>query len=191
MELTPSSPTQRIYRGHGEHSLRLPFCEPPPPALPQVTTIAGIVPACRIMTRDVICAREDLDVDALMDLMVRHRLGCVPIVNECGHPVGMVTKLDLLEQLVPTRDLEPVVPATVASQVMVPLAVTLDEQASVAHAAAVMSLEHIHHIVIVADSGCLLGVVSTHDIVRWLAANDGMTDPGADLAPASVPAATR
>lgn len=183
MEPTPTSPTQRIYRGHGEHSLRLPFCEPPAPALPQVATIADIVPACRIMTRDVICAREDLDLDALMELMVRHRLGCVPIVDERGHPVGMVTKLDLLEQLVAARDPEPAPLATVASQVMMPLAVSLDEQASVAHAAAVMSLEHIHHVLIVADSGCLLGVVSTLDIVRWLATNDGMTGPVLDGAP--------
>jgi CBS domain-containing protein len=179
MDLTPGSPTQRIYRGHGELSLRLPFCEPPAPALPQVATIADVVPACRIMTRDVICAREDLDVDALMELMVCHRLGCVPIVDERGQPVGMVTKYDLLERLVTAHDSEPAPPATVASQVMMPIAVTLDEQASVARAAAVMSLAHIHHVLIVAESGCLLGVVSTLDIVRWLAANDGMTEPAA------------
>ena len=46
--------------------------------------------------------------------------------------------------------------------------------ASVAHAAAMMSLEDIHHVAIVADSGLLLGVVSSIDIVRWLAANDGL-----------------
>jgi len=35
-----------------------------------------------------------------------------------------------------------------------------------------MAIEDVHHVVIVADSGALVGVVSTMDIVRWLTAND-------------------
>ena len=56
---------------------------------------------------------------------------------------------------------------------MMPLALTLGEHATVAQAAALMSLEDVHHVPIVADSGRLIGVVSTFDIVRWLATNDG------------------
>ena len=59
---------------------------------------------------------------------------------------------------------------------MMPLAFTLDEHATIDHVAAMMSIEGVHHVPIVAESGCLIGVVSSLDIVRWLATNDGLVD---------------
>lgn len=174
---TNAPPTQYIYRGHGSHSVCMPTCGPADPAIPRVPTIADLVPATRIMTREVICAREDLEVGPLMDLIVRRHIGCVPIVDERGHPVGMVTKFDLVEQVFAARDPAAAQSAAVASQLMMPLAITLDERATVAHAVAMMSIEDVHHVPIVADSGCLIGVVSTMDIVRWLASNDGVLGP--------------
>jgi CBS domain-containing protein len=180
MATTTSAPTQHIYRGHGSHSVRVPYCDSGEPRDVKVPTIAGSIPACRIMSRDVICAREDLDLAALTDLIVGRHIGCIPIVDERGHPLGMVTKLDLVEQLLAGRDPDPPPLSIVASQVMMPLALTLDEHSSVAHAAAMMAIEGVHHVPIVADSGCLIGVVSTMDIVRWLAENDGVRE--SDLA---------
>jgi CBS domain-containing protein len=100
-------------------------------------------------------------------------------VEDPGRPIGMVTKLDLLERLIATESLDPEHPAApglppeTASDLMMPLAITLAEHATVAHVAALMARESIHHIPIVDGSGRLIGVVSTMDVVRWLAANDG------------------
>jgi len=55
-----------------------------------------------------------------------------------------------------------------------PMAFTLADHASVAHAAAMMNVEGVHHVPIVADDGRLVGVVSSFDIVRWLVTNDGL-----------------
>lgn len=180
MAITTAPPTQHIYRGHGSHSVRVPYCDPEELVLPRVPTIADRIPVTQIMSRDVVCAREDLDIDALLELIVRRHIGCVPVIDERGHPLGMVTKFDLVEQLLAARDPEPPPVPLVAGQVMMPLALTLDERATVAHAAAMMAIEDVHHVPIVADSGCLIGMVSTMDIVRWLAANDGV--PDGDLA---------
>jgi CBS domain-containing protein len=150
-----------------------PPCDTPDPAEIKIPTIADSVPATWIMSQEVICARKDLEVHALLDLMVRRRLGCVPVVDAEGHPLGMITKLDLVEQALAEKQPEPIAPALVAEQLMMPLALTLDEHATIAHAAAMMAAEDIHHVPIVTESGCLIGVVSTMDIVRWLAANDG------------------
>jgi CBS-domain-containing membrane protein len=169
-----SAPTQHIYRGHGSHSVRMALCDAAEPVTAKVPTIADSVPACQIMSRDVICAREDLDLGALTDLIVGRHIGCIPIIDERGHPLGIVTKLDLVEQVLAQRTLDPPPPPLVASQVMMPLALTLDEHASVAHVAAMMAIEGVHHVAIVADEGCLIGVVSSLDIVRWLAENDGV-----------------
>jgi len=171
---THSPPTQHVYRGHGNHSVRVPICDCADAAeLIRVPTIADLVPARWIMSREVVCAREDLDVAALMDLMVRRRIGCVPVVDERGRPIGMVTKFDVVEQLL-AQTFRASAAVVTAADVMMPLAITLDEHATVAHAAAMMSIEDVHHIPIVAAGGALIGIISTMDIVRWLATNDGV-----------------
>lgn len=173
-----SPPTQHVYRGHGSHTVRVPICEPDDAGLPQVPTIADLVPVRRIMSREVICAREDLDVATLLDLMVRRHIGCIPVVDDRGRPVGMVTKFDVVEQQLAARGSHAAPAATTAGELMMPLAITLDEHATVAHAAAMMSVEDVHHVAIVTEGGALIGVISSMDIVRWLASNDGMRPAG-------------
>jgi CBS domain-containing protein len=171
--MTHSPPTQHVYRGHGNHSVRVPVCETHDDDVVRVPTVADLVPARRIMSREVVCAREDLDAAALIDLMVRRRIGCVPVVDERGRPIGMVTKTDVVEQQL-AASLNGTPGAATAGELMMPMAITLDEHATVAHAAAMMAVEDFHHVAIVSDGGALIGVVSTMDIVRWLAANDGI-----------------
>jgi CBS domain-containing protein len=131
-------------------------------------TIAYRVPVTEIMSRHVVCAFPDLPVAALIEVMVRERLGCVPVVDECGHPVGMVTKFDIVEQLAVASERA----APLVADVMMPLAITLDTDATVALAAALMAIEEMHHVMIVSDRR-LVGVVSTMDVTRWLCQNDG------------------
>ncbi|HSN25267.1 MAG TPA: CBS domain-containing protein [Kofleriaceae bacterium] len=133
-------------------------------ALPRTRTIADTIPVTEIMARDVVCARADLSVEALTELLVKNHIGCIPIVDDRGHPIGIVTKLDLVER---TPKMEK------AGDVMMPLAITLNQHATIAHAAAVMSVEDFHHVMVVASDHTLLGLVSTMDIARWLARNDG------------------
>jgi CBS domain-containing protein len=141
-----------------------------------VPTIAGLVSVAEIMKRDITCARRDLDTNQLVALVVRNRIGCIPVVDESGRPVGMVTKLDLVERLLAVRG-EAVnrglAPRT-ADDVMMPLALTLGERATIAQAATLMANEDIHHLPICDEAGRMIGIVSTMDIVRWLATNDGL-----------------
>ena len=133
-------------------------------SLPRTRTIADTIPVTEIMSHDVVCARADLSVHALTELLVRNHIGCIPIVDERGHPIGIVTKLDLVERKAP---------GLTAGEVMMPLAITLNQHATIAHAAAVMSVEDFHHVMVVAPDHSLIGVVSTMDVARWLARNDG------------------
>jgi CBS domain-containing protein len=132
--------------------------------VPRTRTVADTIPVTEIMSRDLVCARPDLSIKALTDLLVGHHIGCVPIVDDAGRPVGIVTKLDLVD---------PRHPALTAGDVMMPLAITLNQHATIAHAAAVMGLEDFHHVMVVGADHALIGVVSTMDIARWLARNDG------------------
>ncbi len=128
---------------------------------------AHFIPVTEIMSRHIVCARPDLDLATLVDVMVRERLGCVPVVNEDGEPVGMVTKLDVVEQLA----IAAVCVELRVADVMMPLAITLADTASVADAAALMAIEAMHHVMIV-SARRLVGLVSTMDVTRWVMEND-------------------
>ena len=130
--------------------------------IPRMRTVADTIPVTDIMARDLVCARPDITIDALTELLVQHHIGCIPIVDDAGRPMGIVTKLDLMER-----------GGLTAADVMMPLAITLNQHATIAHAAAVMGLEDFHHVMVVGADHCLIGVVSTMDIARWLARNDG------------------
>ena len=146
-------------------------------------TIAGLVPISEIMSPDVICVRQDVEIETVLDLVIRHYIGCVPVVDASGVPIGMITKRDVVEQLAclmcrtstchETPTASELAPRT-AEEIMLPLAFTLDEHASVARAAAMMAVEDLHHILVVSNTGTVIGMVSSLDIVRWLARNDGV-----------------
>jgi CBS domain-containing protein len=177
-----------IYKGSGEVELiqsnRMRAAESP-----GVPTIAGLVPVTEIMTREVVCALADLPIKSVLDLLVNNHIGCVPIVDDDGCPIGMITKRDLVAPLanrVATAEESPawwaLAPRT-AEEAMLPLAFTLDERATVVQAAALMAIEDLHHVPIISAKGRLVGVVSSLDVVRWLARNDGIVPSRTTSAP--------
>ena len=132
----------------------------------------------QIMTRDVICACADLGIEDVVYLMIHHHVGCIPVVDETRRPVGVITKYDIVEQLdafmrsVSNGSPMPAdLAARTADEVMMPLAITLDETATVANAASMMAIEDLHHVVVTNETGKLVGVVSTKDITNWLVEN--------------------
>jgi CBS-domain-containing membrane protein len=161
----PAASQCRVYDGHGGmHYVSLDPCSHdlagPADRQPEDVPIASI------MTRNIVCARPELQLDALIGLMIQNHIGCVPIVDERGRPHGIVTKLDLVEAM---QEPPGATVRRTAGDVMMPIALTLDERATVAHAVSMMTLEDLHHVMIVSCHGTLIGVVSSKDVVRWLA----------------------
>jgi CBS-domain-containing membrane protein len=179
----PSSNTSRrctVYDAGGEPYAQALDLEPPPVPEPRrCPTIAVQVPLAQIMTKDVICARGDLEIGTVVGLMMRHHVGCVPVVDDARRPIGMITKYDIVDQLdafmrsVSNGSPLPAdLAARTADELMMPLAITLRDTASVATAAAMMSSEDLHHVLVTDDRGKLVGIVSTKDITNWLVEND-------------------
>jgi CBS domain-containing protein len=171
-----------IYDGQGEccgQSLDLETRAESSPR--RVPTIASRVPLRRIMTPDVVCARADLSIGAVVALMIQHHIGCIPVVDSRRKPVGMITKFDIVEQLdafmrsvASGKPMPPDLAARTADEVMMPLAMTLDENATVAHAASMMVSEDMHHVLVINERGHLVGIVSTKDITTWIVDNDNL-----------------
>jgi len=131
-------------------------------------TIAHRVPVTEIMSRDLVCVSPQLPLAPLLKRFVEEHVGCMPVVDDADRPIGMVTKLDLVEQIAKGCDAL----KQRVEDVMMPLAITLEDDATVAHAAALMASEDMHHVMIVSNRK-LVGVVSTMDVTRWLYENDG------------------
>jgi CBS domain-containing protein len=178
-----------VYQGHGEpcaQSLEIDASE-----LLEVRRHAWLpadrVPLTRIMSRDLICARPDLDVCSVVSLMVRNHVGCIPVLDPRRHPIGVITKFDLIEQLdafMRSLGTGSPVPADLAArtadEIMMPLALTLDENATIAHAATMMRAEDLHHVLVVSPQGTLVGIVSTKDITNWMVENERVSDEESD-----------
>lgn len=181
MDTEPHVRTCSVYWGRGEapQTIRLPAPPREEPILTRRASASG-VPLKTIMSRDLICARPDLDVTAVVRLMLKHHIGCLPVVDERQRPIGIITKSDLIEQVDAAmtalgqgcslpQDLQ----ARTADEVMMPLAFTLSEHATIAHAAAMMMAEDTHHVMVVAPDEQLVGIISTRDLVGWLLQTDG------------------
>jgi CBS domain-containing protein len=59
-------------------------------------TFLKSIDVSEVMTRNVITIREDTPVAEAARLMLRHRIGCLPVLGPGGDPVGLVTETDLI-----------------------------------------------------------------------------------------------
>ena len=56
---------------------------------------------------------------------------------------------------------------------MTPVAFTLEETAPLAYAAALMATEGVHRLPVVALDGKVVGILSSMDVLRWMAEASG------------------
>jgi len=155
--------------------------------------LADYVSVSAIMTRDVVCVRTDVSIEALTTLLIESEFGGVPVVGADGDPIGMVSKTDLIRMAHDDETLrattvdartqrhevgepglrEVDVDLRTVADIMTPVAFSLSELGSVAQAAAMMACEGVHRLPVVDDGGKVVGILSTIDIARWIAASAG------------------
>lgn len=154
-----------------------------------------------VMNREVVCVSPTVSVETVTTLLLEKGLSGVPVVDESGRVIGIVSKTDLLRErfeadgnLETTREplrvraasgfwalgsgfhAERVSRATVG-EIMTPLAITLPEEEQLSRACAVMAFEGIHRVPVVAADGRVVGLLSTTDVMRWLARGAGYRLP--------------
>jgi CBS domain-containing protein len=117
-----------------------------------------------IMSTALVTALPTLKARRLVELLVDENIGAIPVVDRDGVPVGIVTRSDVLEEdeLGFTDDV-PVV------ELMRPSPLTVRATTTVPEAAELMTREHVHHLLVVDVDGKLIGLVSSLDVVRWVA----------------------
>jgi CBS-domain-containing membrane protein len=133
-----------------------------------------------IMTRDVVSVRVTAGYKEIVARLAEHALTAVPVVDDIGMVLGVVSEADLLYKVelagaqTPRRLLErkrtrvarDKAEADVAGHLMTAPAVVIREHDSVAHAARLMDTERIKRLPVVGADGRLIGIVSRGDILR-------------------------
>jgi CBS domain-containing protein len=132
-----------------------------------------------IMTTDPVKVTGGTRLKEAARLMVRHRVSGLPVVDEAGKLIGIVSEGDfirreagrdrphgvsLLDAVFGEGELQPVGAETVA-EVMTRSVVTITPEATVGEAARVMGRRSVKRLPVVDLEGDLVGIVSRSDVV--------------------------
>ncbi|WP_341864184.1 CBS domain-containing protein [Gymnodinialimonas sp. 57CJ19] len=114
----------------------------------------------RVMSAPVTTAGLDTSVRAAAALMRELGIGALPICDDTG-PVGMVTDRDIV-----TRWATKVASDAPVAEIMTAGVVTCAPEQTVENAAHIMSDAQVRRLVVVAQSGKLVGIITLGDIAR-------------------------
>src|SRR4051812_40964628 len=117
-----------------------------------------------IMSTAIITAAPWLPAARLVELLVDENVGARPVVDDNGLPLGIVTPADVLEE----DELEIEEEAT-AEELMRRSPLTVEPTTPICEAARLMSRQRVHHLLVVDGYGRLIGLLSSFDVVRWVA----------------------
>ncbi|MFT3927697.1 MAG: CBS domain-containing protein [Myxococcales bacterium] len=162
-----------------------------PPAGPALERPNQFVPLRRLsvadlMSRNVVCMRPHLSLDAAMQLFLETGLRAAPVVNEHGAVLGMLEESDLqlaVQAHAGRRGEEEA--AICVGDLMMPVAFAVHEHTPATQAAGLMVYEAVRRVPVVSPDGTVVGVLSAADLLYWLARSDGyvLPAPGPKRAP--------
>jgi CBS domain-containing protein len=115
-----------------------------------------------IMTRPAISARKNTTAKDIAFEIFYGFFSGMPVTDENGKVIGVVTELDLLKQVRKGKDFEKIT----ADDIMTKEPVTVDVNTSLKDALTIMIEKNIIRIP-VTDEGRLVGVIARRDILRY------------------------
>lgn len=130
-------------------------------------------PVAWVMSTDLVTVSAETKVPEAIGIVLDAGIGGVPVVDEDGVLLGMVTKSALLSA---SRERHPW--STPVSEIMTPVVSVLTKDATIANAAAVMAMDATHRVAVVRHDGTLEGLVSSLDLIAEIARADGYLVPG-------------
>jgi CBS-domain-containing membrane protein len=135
--------------------------------------------ASEIMTHPVFSVRADASVREASALLAEHRITSMPVLDDNGDVVGIVSELDLLRNRFPhdprahlTRYDEPASsPGRLVRDVMSDVVFCLSENADAADVVELMVTNRVRAVPIISGAD-LVGIVSRRDLLRALIRDD-------------------
>jgi CBS-domain-containing membrane protein len=143
-----------------------------------------------VMTREVMTVTEQTPFTEMVRLMAVHKISALPVLDDDGHVVGLVSEADLLrkEEYQDEQD-EPSwlerhhqwvargrAAARTAAGVMSAPVITVNPEATVPMAARLLARHGIKRLPVVDGHGRLVGIVSRADLLRLFLRDDEAID---------------
>jgi CBS domain-containing protein len=147
-----------------------------PAALPEALATEQV---SAIMSRRVICVDPEMRLEELNLLLAERGFGGAPVVDGRGRAVGVVSKTDIvwsayqLDGEAAAFGEDPDGRPLCVRDVMSGAAITIGGTRPILEAAALMARERVHRLPVVNETGEVIGVLSTLDVVTWIAARSG------------------
>lgn len=113
-----------------------------------------------LMTTELVSVRTRDLIGDVRDLVLQSGIHCVPVLDDEGHPAGVVTSWDLVEEYAPA---ESVVNAMSDKVVMI------GPDEAVSQAAVMMMTNWVHHLVVVDEGSHVVGILSSFDLLGIVA----------------------
>jgi CBS domain-containing protein/nucleotide-binding universal stress UspA family protein len=161
--------------------------------------------AGEVMQREVLTVRPETPIATVVELLVERGVKAVPVLDQAGKIVGIITGGDLLQradlpfrlslqrQISPSMVRDQLTALTesgrVASDVMTADVITIDERTPLREAARLMAQRQIKRLPVVDARGQLCGILSRADVLRHIAAVAAVPSPTPDEH--ELPAAAR
>lgn len=118
--------------------------------------------AKEVMTTNVISVRDDEDIYSAIRVMDINEITGLPVVDEKGRLVGVITEKDVLALLYTMRDKPGVVREFMTAEV-----VSFDIETDLAEVAEALRTQNFRRVPIL-DDGRLVGIVSRRDVIRHM-----------------------
>jgi CBS domain-containing protein len=129
--------------------------------LPGLNEINAAIPVNDVMSAPVIQVYENESVESVANLMDRHNLGSIVVVNNEGYPLGIITERDITLR-VAAKNLK--ARNVSAKSIMSAPPVMIRDDTDIKTAAAIMRNESIGRLIVM-DNGKMVGIISDKDIV--------------------------
>ena len=139
-----------------------------------------------LMVPNPVSIRAEAGVNEAMALFTEKGITAAPVIDEAGHPIGVVSRSDLLVHhcesgkhrddyfhapSFETRDVKPAAKGTVAD-LMTPAVFGIAPDASAQRVISEMIGLRVHRLFVVDGAGALVGVISAMDVLKHLKAEE-------------------
>ncbi|MEU6897159.1 CBS domain-containing protein [Streptomyces virginiae] len=118
-----------------------------------------------LMTRTAVTVRRTTAFKEIARLLKEFDITAMPVIDEIGHPVGVVSEADLLRRRLPGG-------AATAEELMTSPAVTARPEWSVVRAARVMQRHRVKRLPVVDEEGRVVGILSRSDLIQLFLRRD-------------------
>lgn len=129
--------------------------------MPGLNEVNAAIPVSDVMSTPVIKVDESETVDSVANLMDRHNLGSIVIVNDKDYPLGIITERDITIR-VAAKNLK--AREVLAKSIMSSPPVMIRAAADIKTAASILQKESIGRLIVM-DDGKMVGMISDKDIV--------------------------